>query len=316
MKQYFYYECIRKAIIQFLDLFNDIKVAKYNDDGSIDKLVEVPLKFLPKQKFYYWLFENVNEKRFPSLGAEITGINHAVQRSSGRFEKIAIKSEEGNILYHLTPTPYDLDFAIHAGSLYVSEMDQIAEQILPYFNPHVVIKITIPEIDYTFNVKVKFEGMSVSNPIEMNEEIPRTIVWDFNFTVEGFILKPVGEAKEVKDIINNFYPFNSLSDDNLEEGEELEKLLLSGKEKTNELIKYEQQSFEGGSVFEKSYNIQKKNKDPYEVNGYKEGTIWINTITGRTFILLNDRWALFPLGTEQGQTNLPMSVYFSRKSGV
>lgn len=53
MRQYYFFKTLRKAIIQFLDMFNDMEIAKYNDDGEITKYVKVPLKLASKQKFYY-----------------------------------------------------------------------------------------------------------------------------------------------------------------------------------------------------------------------------------------------------------------------
>jgi hypothetical protein len=50
MRNFFYFGTIRKTIIQFLDIFKDLKIAKYDENGDIIKYVEVPVKFMPKQK--------------------------------------------------------------------------------------------------------------------------------------------------------------------------------------------------------------------------------------------------------------------------
>jgi len=44
---------MKQTTLQFLDLFNNIKIAKYNSMGSITSYVNVPLKLSGKQKFYY-----------------------------------------------------------------------------------------------------------------------------------------------------------------------------------------------------------------------------------------------------------------------
>jgi hypothetical protein len=51
-RSFFHFGIIRKSIIKFLAIFDDIKIAKYNNDGSVEKYVDVPLKFMPKQKYY------------------------------------------------------------------------------------------------------------------------------------------------------------------------------------------------------------------------------------------------------------------------
>lgn len=52
MDQQFYYKTLRKTILAFLDLFNDIWIAKYDSKGNIVDQIQVPIKFAPKQKFY------------------------------------------------------------------------------------------------------------------------------------------------------------------------------------------------------------------------------------------------------------------------
>ena len=52
MDTFYYYKTLRKTILSFLDIFNNIKVGKYNSNGEVVDLVDVPIKFAPKQKFY------------------------------------------------------------------------------------------------------------------------------------------------------------------------------------------------------------------------------------------------------------------------
>ena len=49
-RQFFYYGSIRSSIIKFLSIFDDMQIAKFNTDGSVDKYVDVMLKFMPKKK--------------------------------------------------------------------------------------------------------------------------------------------------------------------------------------------------------------------------------------------------------------------------
>jgi len=47
------FDSLRRSIVQFLNIFNNIKVHKYNDAGEVTKEIKVPLKLAGKQKFYY-----------------------------------------------------------------------------------------------------------------------------------------------------------------------------------------------------------------------------------------------------------------------
>jgi len=248
MKQHFFYKCFRKTIIEFLNIFNDIKIAKYNKDGNIIKYIDVPIKLAPKSKFYYWLYDRKHEKRFPMISAEVTGIEHANDRLSGKHEANFIESVDGTTEYYMTPAPYDIEFELKIGAEYISEMDQIVEQILPFFNPFVYTKVDTPELNSTFNIKVLFQGMSVDQDVEIAEDEYRKVVWTMTFRVQSFLLHPKAEVKEVRKIINKFYISKESFEHAISEteqpsgvGNDAEELLVSAeKDKTDEIIvKYE-----------------------------------------------------------------------------
>ena len=47
----FYHETIRKIIVAFGTLFNDIHIVRKNNSGDITQSMKVPLAYGPKQKF-------------------------------------------------------------------------------------------------------------------------------------------------------------------------------------------------------------------------------------------------------------------------
>jgi len=49
--QHFYHQHVRKAIIAFGTLFNQIQVRRTNAQGEVVQSVFVPLSYAPKQKF-------------------------------------------------------------------------------------------------------------------------------------------------------------------------------------------------------------------------------------------------------------------------
>ena len=48
--QQFYHETIRKIIVSFGTIFNNIQVVKKNSSGNITQSMKVPLAYGPKQK--------------------------------------------------------------------------------------------------------------------------------------------------------------------------------------------------------------------------------------------------------------------------
>ena len=49
--QQFYHETIRKVIVSFGTMFNDIQLVRKDNDGSIIQTMKVPLAYGPREKF-------------------------------------------------------------------------------------------------------------------------------------------------------------------------------------------------------------------------------------------------------------------------
>ena len=82
---HFYHETIRRTVIAFGSVFNDIHIRRKNADGSVAQSLKVPLGYGPKQKFLARLYENPNltnvqQLTLPRMGFEITGFNYDGQR--------------------------------------------------------------------------------------------------------------------------------------------------------------------------------------------------------------------------------------------
>ena len=76
----FYNEAVRKTVITFGTLFNNIELKK-TVDGQTMEVEKVPLAYGPKQKFLYRLQGNASDGRkvaitLPRLYFEMTGIDY------------------------------------------------------------------------------------------------------------------------------------------------------------------------------------------------------------------------------------------------
>ena len=249
MHQHYYYKTLRKTIISFLDLFNDIKVAKYNKDGDVVDMIEVPIKFMPKQKFYEFVHRHSHEKRLPLMSAEITGIQYNSQNKTGGQEKIKVGEAGDELEHYLVPSPYDVSFQLKVGTEYVVEMEQIASQILPFFDPFVFTTIKVDELDSKWNIQVLLNSVDLEQESEIGEDEKRTIMWTFDFTAKTYISKPKSSVKTIKEIIQKIYTndeawqyySNTDTESPSGEGHELAEVYTSG-EKDDDgkiLISYE-----------------------------------------------------------------------------
>jgi len=216
MKVYYYYKVIRKTIVQFLDLFNNVQIARYRDgagvaDGVIlEKLYTVPLKFGPKQKTWFWLYERKDDEMLPMMSVNLQGVEYAADRQGAKFAKIC-KSRQldvGTIERFLNPIPYNFNFQLTIWSLHIVDVDQILEQILPFFTPFVQIRVAIPELSVTLDERVQFNSASSDQTLEYADEERRILKWNLDFTVQGYLFQPLLDdpaAKIVKEIIIQYY---------------------------------------------------------------------------------------------------------------
>lgn len=198
MDNYFHFNTIRKTTIRFLDVFNNIKIAKYNEEGIITKYVTVPLIYAPKQKFYHWIYTRKKEKRLPMISGYITAITPTVNER-GTNKDIKIPSCDGTS-YHKSLIPYTIDYQLAISSLYHNELDQILEQIMPYFTPYVMIRVNIPEIDNYFDCKVILTNVTPDVGIEIPEDNYRTINWTLDFTVHTYTIQPLTDTKQIENM--------------------------------------------------------------------------------------------------------------------
>lgn len=226
MDNYFHFNIFRKTTIQFLNIFNNIKIAKYDSDGKIQTYHKVPLKYAPKQKFFYWLYQRKHEVRLPIMAGFIIGVSPAIN-DRGSNKNIVLKTCDGKSI-HKNLLPITINYQLSIASLYLSEIDQIIEQILPYFTPYVITKINLPELNNSFDCKVILDSISPEQDVEIPEDNYRTINWNLDFTVHTYIMQPISDNKYIESININLKDFNT--------GALYETISLSGNSEDGSII--------------------------------------------------------------------------------
>jgi len=212
VKNYFYYKALRRTIINFLDAFNDIKVIRFLSDGTtIDKYIEVPVKLAGKEKTWYWLNERKDDQVLPMITAWITTMDYATDRKVNSLADVCsvTSPSAGDMTSYLHPVPYNLTFTMNIWSLHMSDTDQILEQIFPYFDPYIFIKVSIPELNSSFDVKVIFQSCTPEIITEMPDEDYRIINYTLDFQLQTYMFKPIETTKIIKQIATQY----SLSED-------------------------------------------------------------------------------------------------------
>ena len=207
MKDYFYYNSIRKTIVQFLDVFKEVQIARHNSAGDVTGYIKVPLKFGLREKVWYWLNQRKDDEMLPMMSVIMDSVEYAAQRQTSKIRNVVKLKTPPTSEYSkfLNPIPYNLGFTLTIWSLYMVDVDQILEQILPYFMPNIFIRIDIPELDANLDVKVIFTGCTPDVTNEMSDEEIRILKWNLTFDVQTYLFQPVKEVGMIKKVIDKFY---------------------------------------------------------------------------------------------------------------
>jgi len=221
-RQHYFYNAMRLTIIQFLDMFNDIVIARYNQDtGTVIKYVKVPLKFAPKTKQWYWTeLREAGDNRdrvLPMIAANLENVTFAQDRQVNRNARIESSNDGTDGKQYFSPVPYNFSFSLQIAAEYMVDITQIVEQIFPFFTPEAYIRITIPELSIEgladegqvgsdkLELKVVYEDATKDAPVELDEAGYRILLWTLNFTVQGYMFSPLQEVKPVHKVVQQYY---------------------------------------------------------------------------------------------------------------
>tara|TARA_B100001094_G_scaffold310962_1_gene346126 strand:+ start:945 stop:1742 length:798 start_codon:yes stop_codon:yes gene_type:complete len=201
----FYNQAVRKTVISFGTLFNNIELKKIVD-GQVMEVEKVPLAYGPKQKFLYRLQGNPTDGKkvaitMPRMYFEMTGIDYDASRKTPATQKYkTVINDEGNeVRTQYVPVPYNISFEV--GILAKSQDDglQILEQILPFFQPSFSMSLKfIPDMDEVRDVAVVLNNVDFEDDWEDDFTTRRSITYSMQFTCKSYIYGPYTKADVIR----------------------------------------------------------------------------------------------------------------------
>ena len=213
---YFSHGIIRKHVIVFGSMFNDITIERKNAGTRVQTLA-VPIAYGPKQKFLVRLETDPNLDReiamsLPRLGFELAGITYDPSRKLNSTQKNSyVFSDKTLLRTQYTPVPYNIDFILSIMVKNADDGTQILEQILPYFKPEWNISVNlIPEMKIAMDVPTILNSVSLQDTYDGDFQTRRALIWDLNFTMKGYLYGPVSSQGIITRTSSNFYADTTL----------------------------------------------------------------------------------------------------------
>ena len=206
MFEYFYNEILRKTIIAFGTLFNNVSI-KHFDADSVTNVIKVPLAYGPTQKFLARLDQSPDLNKstaitLPRMSFEFTGLTYDPSRKITTTQQFVVKNPDDgtDIKKTYMPVPYNMQFELSIMTKLNDDMLQIVEQILPYFQPAYNLTIELVEqIKEKKDIPIVLENITTQDDYDGDFTSRRVLLYTLRFTAKTYLFGPVTSAS--KDII-------------------------------------------------------------------------------------------------------------------
>ena len=211
MANVFYNRIIRKLVVGFGNLFDNITLVRYESDDTEAERFIVPLTYASKEDYVMRLQDDYNldkkiQTTLPRMSYYMTGFSYdATRKQNTNIRNFVATGGAATSQYN--PVPYNFDFNLYLYVRNIEDASQILEHILAYFTPDYTIKLNlIPEMGVVKEIPVVLNSTTQDIDFEGNKDRDtRVIIWTLNFTVKGYIFGPVSQVGLIKHSITNVY---------------------------------------------------------------------------------------------------------------
>ena len=205
MLEYFYNGTIRRTVIAFGTIFNNIELRDFDESGNELERSKVPLAYGPRDKFLARLedlsdIDKQVQMTLPRLYFEMTSYTYDPQRKTSPIQ-VVLKNDAATdgVRKQYMPVPYNIGFEL--GILAKSQDDGlgILEQILPYFQPSFNLPIKmIPDMDEVKDCPVVLNSVDYTDTYDGSFLQRRYLEYRLQFTVKTYLYGPVTNIGVIK----------------------------------------------------------------------------------------------------------------------
>ncbi len=202
------HDTLRKYVILFGTLFNNIWITRDNASGESIQTLKVPLSYGPKEKFLARLEANPGLSNkvgvvLPRISFEMTSFQYDSERKLNTlnryYKQPTNNGTDDRIAYQYMPVPYNITFQMSIMVKNAEDGTRIIEQILPFFTPEWTASVNlIPDVDAVMDIPIILNDVNVSDTYEGRFEERRTIIWDLTFTMKAYIFGPTKKSGLIK----------------------------------------------------------------------------------------------------------------------
>ena len=197
---YFYHEILRKTVIAFGTLFNDVHIRHNDSTGKSISDMKVALAYGPMQKFLARIQQQADLNKavqitMPRMSFEMTNIGYDATRKSSLVQTFKACDDGSRAKKVFMPVPYNIGFELNILSKLNDDSLQILEQILPYFQPHFNLTIDlIDSIGEKRDIPIILESIGFQDDYEGNFDTRRALIYTLSFTAKTTLFGPITDV--------------------------------------------------------------------------------------------------------------------------
>jgi hypothetical protein len=198
---YYYHEIIRRTVIAFGTVFNEIYIRHKDSSGDSISEMKVPLAYGPIQKFLARIQQQPELNKpiaitLPRMAFEMTSIQYDATRKANITQ--TFKASDGtNLKKVYLPVPYNIGFQLNVMTKLQDDALQVVEQILPYFQPSFNLTVDlIDSIGEKRDIPIILDNVSFTDDYEGDFSTRRILIYTFNFTVKTYLFGPIADSTD------------------------------------------------------------------------------------------------------------------------
>lgn len=206
---HFFHDTIKLYTGVFGTVFNDLKIKRDS------KLIKVPIAYSLKQKYDARNTENPDpnflrkKTTLPRMGYRLTQIARDTTRMTNKMFKLVDgtvdRATTNSIKMQYNRVPYVFNYELNIKTKNLEDMNQILEQILPFFNPALNVLVDDnKDIKEDTSINIKLLDAGLDNMFEGSFEDEQIVESVLQFSLEGYLYMPTQEAKIIKAININY----------------------------------------------------------------------------------------------------------------
>ena len=209
---YYYHEIIRKTIIAFGTVFNQLDIRHSDGAGDTYSELKVPLSYGPAQKFLARLEQQANldkpvQTTLPRMSFEMNSVSYDPTRKAGVTQ--TFKTSDGtNLKKVYMPVPYNIGFELSIFTKLNDDALQIVEQILPYFQPSFNLTVDlVSSIGEKRDIPLILDNIAFQDDYEGDFSTRRALIYTLNFTAKTYLFGPIAASTEglIKKVQTDMY---------------------------------------------------------------------------------------------------------------